>query len=142
MKLPRHITGFVFVTAALLLAVVLFQWTKGFLTGHAITMDAGFNRRQMIAGLVADSFRALLLVITYRRYAAKASSYPEAIWFGILTSLMAGTLWVIYQYGVKPTLGAAFLVEETIILLTQGIFSGLVLRKVYPPFGINSDVKN
>src|ERR1044071_2767803 len=129
MKLTKHLLAFIVTLVALLAAVVVVHWSLQLMTG-AVTADAGISERMMIAGFVADSIRAVILVLLYTQF-ANAYNLSKALWFGLLTSLLAGCLSVFYRYGADITIGLPFLLEETIILLLQGVLSGLALYFVY-----------
>jgi glucan phosphoethanolaminetransferase (alkaline phosphatase superfamily) len=131
--MKKLVYSFILTTAALLFAVVLFQWCKQFFQGVTVTINADYSYKTMIAGLVADAFRGLLLAILYSKTTSYNTSYKTAISFGIITSLIAGTLSILYPFMVGNTNGLPFLLEETTILLLQGLFSGIALGLVYIP---------
>ena len=131
--MKKLVYSFILTTAALLFAVVLFQWCKQFFQGETVTINADYSNQIMIAGLVADVFRGLLLAILYPKIISYNTSYKTAISFGIITSLIAGTLSVLYPFMSGDTNGLYFLFEETAILLLQGLFSGIALGFVYIP---------
>jgi hypothetical protein len=131
MKYRKFLMGAVLSTLGLLVAVMLVQWTLQLVTGKTVTAAASFSRRALVAGLIADSIRGAILSYAYPRTINAGISYSHAIWFGTLASLLVATLWVVYQFGVRPALGISFLIEETTIILFQGLFSGLALGWVY-----------
>ena len=127
----KFIKGSIAATLGLLLAVMLVQWAIQLLNGANFKSTGELTGNVMLAGFVADAVRGCLLAYLYPQMKNAGSSYRHAIRFGLVTSLLVATLWVIYQYGVRTSLSTAWLMEESIIILSQGVFSGIGLGWAY-----------
>jgi hypothetical protein len=113
-------------TLALLLAVMLVQWTLQ-LAGHIPLKATGeLSGNMALWGFIADLTRGCMLAYLYPQL-KNTGSLRHAIKFGMATSLLAASLWVIYQYGVRASLGVQWLAEESAITLLQGLLSGVAL---------------
>lgn len=131
MNYRKFLLSAVLTTIALVMTVMLVQWMLQLFSDNTLTATATLSQRAIISGLIADTLRGIILSYAYPKTVNAGTSYGHAIGFGILASLLAASLWVIYQFGIRPVLGIDFLIEEMTITLLQGIFSGIVLGWVY-----------
>lgn len=131
MAYKKFLLGSLLATIALVLAVMLVQWARQLFFGHTMTAVGNFSQKAILAGLLADGLRGIILSYAYPKIINYGTSYLHAIWYGMLASLLAATLGVIYQYGIDPALGIGFLFEEMFIILLQGILSGIAIGYVY-----------
>lgn len=118
-------------TAGLLLAVMLVQWVVQLTTGEVVTPNGFLGEQAILWGFIADGIRGVLLAYLYPQMKNAGSSYLHAIKFGIVASLLVATLWVVFQWGTSTALSTSWLVQESIIILLQGILSGMGLGWAY-----------
>ena len=90
----------------------------------------GFGKNIVFYGILAESIRGFITVWLYVRYKGAGSSLKNAIVFGVMASLLVGSLWVVLGYAARD-LPERFLFFETITILMQGIFSGIGLWIVF-----------
>ena len=90
----------------------------------------GFSKNTVLFGIIAETIRGFLMVWLYMRHKDAGSNLKNAIVFGIMTSLLVGSLWVILGYSMYG-LSNRFLFFETITILLQGIFSGIGLWIIF-----------
>ncbi len=95
-----------------------------------IPAPEGFGKNIILSGILAESVRGLVIVWLYVRHKGAGSSLKNAIVFGVMASLLAGSLWVILGYTTYG-LSERFLFYETITILLQGVFSGIGLWIVF-----------
>lgn len=127
----KLILGSILVTAGLLLGVMLYQWTMELISGNTFSASGQYSGRALISGAVADIIRAVIVTYLYQRNEQAGVSLTHAVWFGLLTSFLVATLYVFYQYGAVPGLGAEFLISKTVIIILQGVLSGIALWTVF-----------
>ncbi len=120
--------SFVLVTFSLLMTVMVFHWGKQLFFGDMPSVNAHFSKNALMAGLVADTLRGLMVSALYIKTSYYHTSYAKAISFGLITSIIAGSLSVIYPFLSGQSGGFPFIIEEGTILLMQGLFSGVALR--------------
>lgn len=121
----------ILVTIALLLGVMLFQWTMLLLTKRHFALSGSLSKQTMAAGAVADTLRAIIITYLYQNTRNAGTSLFHALGFGMATSLLVATLYVFYQYGARPGYGLEFLLSETAVTVIQGILSGIALWIVF-----------
>ena len=126
MKLKKIIYGGIAATIGLLMAVVVFDLLIGLVSVNNGEKE-GYAPKEILFGLIAEGIRGFILSYLYLGYAGKENAYLHALKFGILASFLVGSVWVILGYAYFGT----NVLYETIIIIIQGIFSGLGLGFVY-----------
>jgi hypothetical protein len=98
----------------------------------ASVVSAGYSFSEVLVGILNEGLRAGLLCYLFPHIKGAGSSYLHAIKFNLIIVGLIGSLWIIAGYGMfvlkNPGL---FLVEDTIILLLQGVTSGICLQVLY-----------
>ena len=125
-----------FIIATLALAivflgvVVIYGILKGMIVGN--TNGAAYSNHQIIIAICAESLRAICTVWLYIHHKADKSSLLKAIVFGLVCALLIGAMWIILGAAfLHPTDTISFIIDDSIILLLQGVVSGVVLWRVY-----------
>jgi hypothetical protein len=133
-KIRSLLLGTIATTTGLLTAVIIWRVAENIIfTGEG----SGFYPSDIVFfGIIAESIRGFLLAYLYSKMKNAGASMRHAIEFGIIASLLVGSLWVVLGYAAYPhTDPAEFLVSETAIILTQGILSGIGLGLVHKNYG-------
>ena len=124
----------ILITLGLLLVVVLYAMVKNeFVDGNS-QISGGYTVEQIILGVLAESIRGILTTWLYTHHKTNKPSIYHAIKFGVICSALIGSLWLILGsqlIGAEERL--TFIIDDGIILLFQGIVSGLVLGWAYNP---------
>lgn len=119
-----------FLLALVLLAAVPFcDFVLSFFWGSSGSEDSG---GQILAGVIAETLRALISCYLYSVTEKKGSSLLHGLTHGLLYSALIGSLYLTlgyFYFGLNSPL--RFLIADTSILLVQGLVSGPVLYLVY-----------
>jgi len=92
----------------------------------------GYAKQQIVAGIVSETIRAVLTCYLYAATAGRGSSRGHAIRQGLLYSALIASLYIVlgaFYFNVKNPL--MFIIQDSLILIVQGIATGLVLYPVY-----------
>ena len=83
----------------------------------------------MLLGIASEGLRALLLCYLFPKIKGVQESADLAIKYGLAISGLIGSMWLIIGYGSftlkDPT---KFVIYDSVILVLQGILSGLALH--------------
>jgi hypothetical protein len=134
MGTAKFLLNWAFLSLVLLLAVLvspLIDTAKHFFI-ETSPEPKMFGNAQMIYGIAGEVVRALMLLVLYSMTKNPGSSLKQAIKFGILTTGLVWTLWVVYGTGVFDLNNRiSFFIEETIVFIVQGLLSGIGLYLIF-----------
>lgn len=125
MKWNKIILGGIVSTGGLLIAVVAFDLVSGMIFPGK-TIANNYSPKEAGIGVLAEGIRGLILSYLYFGY-VKNKTYSHALNFGLLASIMVGSVWIILGH----TYFGTNVLQETIIIIIQGILSDLGLGLVY-----------
>jgi heme/copper-type cytochrome/quinol oxidase subunit 4 len=130
-SISRLITGW-FILAVLLTGIVpVYDFMLSTFQSE-IAAVPGYSNKEMLFAIIGETLRALLLIYLYPQLKNTGNSFFHALWFGLITTSLVGSVWLFIGYGsFNLTNPNSFLINDTIILLLQGIISGIVLYGVY-----------
>jgi hypothetical protein len=135
MKTLKFIFGWGIITFLLLSSVVLVDLAVmliKYLTSNMSATSTMYSVKDMFLGIASESLRALFLCYLFPKIKDAGTSFTHAIKFGIIISGLIATMWLIIGYGSfvlkNPN---AFVFYDGIILLLQGILSGVGLQLFY-----------
>ena len=130
--MKKHLIAFLLLSVSLLLMVIVYGWCKSLFTQTGTSLDQGYTTAQIIQGIMAESLRAILTIWLYAYHRSDKSSIKQATLFGLVCSFLIGSFWIILGAQlVHADFRLAFIVDDSLILLLQGIATGLVLWIVY-----------
>lgn len=93
---------------------------------------AGYSLKELVAGIVSETLRALITCYLYSTTNGRGSSLLHGIKFGLLYSSLIASLYIIlggFYFQLKnPVL---FVLADSLILLIQGLVSGIILYYVF-----------
>ena len=122
------------VTFLLLLSVVLVDvtYTACLYLSDSESMSPVQNTyplKDMLLGIASEGFRALLLCYLFPKIKGVQDSADLAVKYGLVISGLIGSMWLIIGYGSFTLKDPAkFVVYDGIILVIQGVLSGLALH--------------
>jgi hypothetical protein len=132
MRIIRFIASSATLTFVLLVCVVFVNYFTGLFKDGSDVSSSSYTSKEIIIGISNEGIRALLLVYLFPNIKGAGSSYLHAIKFNLVIVGLIGSLWLICVYGMfelkQPNL---FLIEDSVILLLQGITSGILLQWLY-----------
>ena len=126
----RFFTGFLLLSLVLLASVPFCDFILSFVFHSDQTQSD--TPKQMVAGIVSETMRALITCYLYSVTENKGSKLIHGIKHGLLYSALIGSLYLIlgyFYFQLRSPLH--FLIEDSFILVVQGIASGFILYAVY-----------
>lgn len=135
MKTIKFIGSWFIMTFLLLFSVVITDLVNSLFISRDLAAQAVgdfYPVKDMLFGFLSEALRALLLCYLFPQQRTAGRSYSEAIKFGLVISALIGTMWLVVGYGsfVLKDPGA-LVVYDGIILVLQGILSGVGLQWLY-----------
>ena len=119
---------------AFLLTVILYGHVKGWFVNNGPADSGGYTSPQIISAVLAETLRAIATTWLYLHHGKDKSRLANALLFGLVCSLLVGSLWIFLGAGFfNPENKISFVVNDSIILILQGMLSGLVLWLVFKP---------
>lgn len=112
------------------LADILFSIT--FIDGANLNEPVSYSNKEMYAGIVSETLRALITVYLYATTKNRGISILHSIKFGLLYSALIASLYIVlgaFYFQTKNPL--KFILVDSFILFIQGILSGLILYSFY-----------
>ncbi len=86
------------------------------------------QKQQIIYGVMGESLRAAILCYVYPQIRGAGGSLRHAIKFGLLMSALVGSIWLfVGAYTIGGEQIMRFIFADTVVLLAQGLLSGLGL---------------
>lgn len=129
--MKKQIASTILMTVGFLIAVILYAKVKQ-IVGAGTQIDNGYTNRQLIFAVLAEFIRAFITNWMYLYHRTDKSLLINAIKFGIISSALIGSLWLLL--GVEffnPQDKLSFLIDDGIILTLQGLIAGFILWFIY-----------
>lgn len=127
------VVGVVLVLFALLVSVVLVDIAVSiFVQQPQASNGTEYSINEMVVGIVSEAIRAIITTYLYATTVNKGSSLLHGIKFGLLYSALIASLYIILGYFYFELKNPVkFAVVDSLILLVQGVTSGVVLYFLY-----------
>ncbi|HKQ74035.1 MAG TPA: hypothetical protein VJ810_10070 [Blastocatellia bacterium] len=94
--------------------------------------SGSYQKNEVIFGVIGEGIRGLILLYLYPQMKGAGSALRHAIWFGLMTSALIGSIWLLVGVSSFPLANPVkFLVNDTLILFAQGLLSGGGLYIIY-----------
>ena len=94
--------------------------------------DLDYSTSQLVLGGLGESIRAVLTTWLYRYHQTNKSRLANALLFGLICSALIGSIWLLVGVElIDAHYKLSFIIDDGIILLLQGLISGVVLWLVY-----------
>ena len=127
--MKKLILGGLLTSLALLVTIPIAQTILSIFAEKA----SGSNNANVLwFGIIAETLRGFITTYLYQETKGAGKNLKHAIQFGLLTSLLVASLWVILgakAYHAQEV--TAFILKESFIMLVQGLFSGIALWAIY-----------
>lgn len=131
----QFITCFVLLSIVFIVLVPITDFLVSlFMTKDLATnsSDSSYSLKEMIAGIISETFRALITSYLYSTTIGKGSSMLHGIKYGLLYSALIASLYIVlggFYFQLKhPSL---FVLVDSLILIIQGFISGVLLYYVF-----------
>lgn len=130
----KNVISIVLLAIGLLTIAYAYNWIQGLIIpSHGPSQTFPSERVVWLAAL-AETLRAWLTNWLYIRHAENKDRLIIAVRFGLICSLLIGTLWIFVGAAyMEPETVWSFVVDDSIILLLQGIYSGYILWFIHKP---------
>ncbi len=127
----RFLLASTLLAIAFLLCVVIYQSVTGWFKGSLESPGGGLTNYQLLLAVAAESLRAVLTTWLYMHHRSGRSTLNQALLFGFICSLLIGSIWILLAIAYLPlTNPVAFAIDDSIILVMQGVASGYLLWRV------------
>lgn len=119
-------------TFGFILVVVLVEVIKNAVSTNSV-LTPEYTSGNMLRGFSAELLRAILTTWLFERHEIRNRSVlVGAILFGIVCTTMIGAMWILLGVGMlEKSAQLNFVLQDGIILILQGILSGIILWFIY-----------
>ena len=128
----KLLIGFIGVSVVFIAIVPLTDFIMAFFNRQNGLNKPEYSNQQMLAGIISETIRALITVYLYSATQSRGRSIAHGIKFGLLYSALIASLYITlggFYFNLKDPF--QFVVVDTVILILQGIASGVVLYYVF-----------
>lgn len=128
----KFILSSILMSIGFLITVTVYQSCKHQLLGGESSAESNLTNQQLWAAVIGETIRAILTSWLYVHHNKKNFSLGNTIKFGLICSALIGSIWLIVGAEfLHHTNKLSFIIDDGIILLLQGLISGVILWVIY-----------
>jgi hypothetical protein len=132
MKYLKFIITWLMQSLILLACVPVTEIIFSFGINRSENAGVSYSAKDTLLGIVGESLRALILCYLFPMFKNSGKSYLSGIHFGLLTSALIASIWLIIGYGSFELKNpGSFVLFDGVILLLQGLSGGAILHWCY-----------
>ncbi|MEM9548043.1 MAG: hypothetical protein AAGA77_18825 [Bacteroidota bacterium] len=115
-----------------LLVVVVYGNIKSLFSEANNQAEVNYVTNQLFFGALGESLKAFLTSWLYQYHSTNKSVITNALKFGVICSAMVASVWLfVGMEFMSPGNKLSFIIDDGMILLLQGLVSGIVLWFIF-----------